>query len=128
MVRCGNFPCLLSNNFTHAAPSAPPTSVSVSMVNSTAIAVQWGPVDCIHRNGDIIGYTVQYGRKTVSISGDAGGGMYVLSGLMPSSIYSIRVAAETSAGVGNFSDSVIANTGGKKATLAYLSDYILIIL
>ena len=44
------------------APSAPPTSVNVSDVTPSSITVQWGPVDCIHRNGDITGYSVQYGN------------------------------------------------------------------
>ena len=34
----------------------------------------------------------------MSVSGDYTGGMYVISGLMPSTAYSIQVAAETSAG------------------------------
>ena len=54
------------------APSAPPTSVSVSEVTSSSITVQWGPVDCIHRNGDITGYTVRVsasgeGERAVSV-------------------------------------------------------------
>ena len=85
------------------APSAPPTSVSVSEVTSSSITVQWGPVDCIHRNGDITGYSVRYGSENMSVSGDSSGGMYVISGLMPSTTYSIQVAAQTSAGPGTYS-------------------------
>ena len=46
-----------------AAPSAAPASASVSDVTYSSITVQWEPVDCIHRNGDIhvAGYLVQYG-------------------------------------------------------------------
>ena len=39
----------------------------------------------------------------MSVSGDFSGGMYVISGLMPSTTYSIQVAAETSAGIGPYS-------------------------
>ena len=39
----------------------------------------------------------------MSVSGDFNGGMYVISGLMPSTTYSIQVAAETSAGIGPYS-------------------------
>ena len=88
------------------APSAPPSSVNVSEVTSSSITVQWGPVDCIRRNGDITGYSVQYGSETVSVSGDYSGGMYVISGLMPSTTYSIQVAAETSTGTGPYSTAV----------------------
>ena len=43
-----------------SAPSAPPTTVSTSNVTNSSIIVKWGPVLCIHRNGNITGYTVQY--------------------------------------------------------------------
>ena len=39
----------------------------------------------------------------MSVSGDSSGGMYVISGLMPSTNYSIQVAAETSFGTGPYS-------------------------
>ena len=102
------------------APSAPLSSVSVSEVNSSSITVQWGPVDCIHRNGDIIGYSVQYGSETVSVSGDSSGGMYVISGLMPSTTYSIQVAAETSAGTGPYSTAIYELSAGIILMLFYL--------
>ena len=93
-------------------PSAPPTSVRVSEVTSSSITVQWGPVDCIHRNGDITGYSVQYGSETVSVSGNSSGGMYVISGLMPSTNYTMQVAAETNAGTGPYSEPVNQLTDG----------------
>ena len=98
-------------------PSAAPTSVSVSEVTSSSITVQWGAVDCIHRNGDITGYSVRYGvqgsvsTQTVSVSG--GGAMQTtISGLMPSTTYSIEVAAVNSAGTGMYSDAVADLTLG----------------
>ena len=97
----------------HPALSAPPTSVSVSEVTTSSITVQWGPVDCIYRNGDITGYSVRYGSETVSVSGDSSGGMYVISGLMPSTTYSIEVAAETSVGTGPYSTAINQLTDGK---------------
>ena len=97
----------------HPAPSAPPTSVSVSEVTTSSITVQWVPVDCIHRNGDITGYSVRYGSETVSVSGDSSGGMYVISGLMLSTTYSIEVAAETSVGTGPYSTAFNQLTDGK---------------
>ena len=37
---------------SYTAPSAPPSSVSVSVESSTAISVQWGPVEpCADQNG-----------------------------------------------------------------------------
>ena len=102
------------------APSAPPSSLSVSGVTSSSITVQWGPVDCIHRNGDITGYSVQYGSKTVSVSGDSSGGMYVISGLIPSTTYSIQVAAQTSAHTGPYSTAVDQLTSSEICTVLQL--------
>ena len=76
-------------NVIPPAPSAPPNGVSVTVVNSTAVTVQWGMVPCIHRNGDITGYSVQYGTQTMSVMG--GDAMEaVITGLSPSTEYSIE--------------------------------------
>ena len=111
-------PCLFSllhsEPLTHTAPSAPPTSVNVSEVTSSSITVQWGPVDCIHRNGDITGYSVQYGEvgsgstQTMPVSGGSATEA-TISGLMSSTNYSVQVAAETSAGPGTYSVPAIIN-------------------
>ena len=102
------------------APSAPPTSVNLSDVTSSSITVQWGAVDCIHRNGDITGYSVRYGvqgsaegdKTVVMASGDSSGGMYEISGLTPSITYIIEVAALNSAGTGVYSDPTSVLTSG----------------
>ena len=103
------------------APSAPPTSVSTSDVTSSSITVQWGAVDCIHRNGDITGYSVRYGvqgsaegdKTVVMASGDSSGGMYEISRLTHSTTYEIEVAAVNSAGTGNYSIAITAETDGE---------------
>ena len=92
-------------------PSAAPTSVSVSEVTSSSITVQWGAVNCIHRNGDITGYSVQYGvqgsgTQTGSVSG-GGATQTTISGLMASTTYTIEVAAVNSAGTGVYSTPII---------------------
>ena len=97
------------------APSAAPTSVSVSEVTSSSITVQWGAVDCIHRNGDITDYSVRYGvqgsvsTQTKTVSG-ASVTETTLSGLIPYTTYSIAVAAVNSAGTGVYSRVRITNT------------------
>ena len=100
-----------------AAPTGPPTSV---MTTSTpnAITVQWGSVDCADRNGDITGYSVQYGEvgsgstQTMPVSG---GGMteYTIFDLTPSTEYNVSVAAVTSAGTGVYSDEIVQRTEGE---------------
>ena len=98
------------------APSAAPNSVSVSEVTSSSITVQWGAVPCIHRNGDITGYSVQYGVlgsesiQTMFVSGDN----VTISNLASSTKYIIQVAATNDAGTGEYSDPVTTNTDGMK--------------
>ena len=98
-----------------AAPSAPPTSVGTSDATSSSITVQWGPVDCIHRNGDITGYSVRYGAvqsgnaQTVLISGGATVET-IIFGLDSVTNYSIEVAAVNSAGIGPYNDPIYSNT------------------
>ena len=99
------------------APSAAPTSTSVSEVTFSSITVQWGAVDCIHRNGNITGYSVRYGvvgsgsAQTMSVSGEDAR-QTTISNLIPSTTYSIQVAAENSAGIGVYSDPREATTNG----------------
>ena len=97
------------------APCAPPTSVSVSEVTSSSITVQWGPVDCIHRNGAITGYTVRYkvvgiiGTQDMSVSGGSVTEA-TISNLAPSTTYNVRVAAVNDAGTGEFSNLILRLT------------------
>ena len=97
------------------APSAPPTSVSVSEVTSSSITVQWGPVDCIHRNGDITGYTVcvrASGEAERTVSVDESARETTISGLTPFTEYTVSVAAENSV-CGVYSSSFTIQTGGE---------------
>ena len=81
-------------------------------MSGTIIEVQWEPVDCIHHNGHITGYLVQY---EVQESGDTQtytttGEHALISNLMPFTTYSIKVAAVNSAGTGEFSSAIMAVT------------------
>ena len=106
-------------NFIPSAPSAAPSSVSVSTVTSSNITVQWGTVDCIHRNGDITGYEVLWQRDisgecsdedegSVTITGDSTN--YDIMGLEEDSSYSISVTASNAAGSSEVSSTVTAMT------------------
>ena len=96
--------------YQFSAPLATPAFVNVSKVTSSRISVQWGPVDCIHRNGDITGYSVQYGSETAFAPGGSSGGFYDISGLMSTTTYSIQVAAKNSFGTGPYSSPLIQLT------------------
>ena len=100
-----------------AAPSAAPTSVSISDVTSSNITVQWRPVDCIHQNGNITGYSVRcgvHGSGTAQIMNVAGGAttVAIITDLDPATNYSIEVAAVNSAGTGVYSAIIYAITKG----------------
>ena len=90
---------------THTAPSAPPSSVGVSVESSTAISVQWGPVEpCTDQNGLITGYGEMGSgiTQTKTVSGE-GSIMTTVSELTKETVYTVEVAAETSAGTGVYS-------------------------
>ena len=115
------------NHYSVPAPSAPPSSVTASNVTSSSITVQWGAVDCIHRNGDITGYSVWYGvqgsgsTRTESVSGGATNEA-TISGLESAAYYSLEVAAVNSAGIGVYNNTIIELTLGKRC---YIHTYML---
>ena len=78
------------------------------MESSTAISVQWGPVEpCADRNGPITGYSVRYGvmgsgsTQNKAVSGESR--MTTISELTKETVYTVEVAAETRAGTGVYS-------------------------
>ena len=78
------------------------------IINSTAISLSWGEVNCTDRNGAITGYSVQYSivggiqSTTVNVTGDVT--CIVIDGLTEFTIYTFSVAAINNIGVGNYSD------------------------
>ena len=81
------------------------------IINSTAISLSWGEVNCTERNGAITGYSVQYSivggiqSTTVNLTGDVTS--IVIGGLTEFTIYTFSVAAINNIGVGNYSDRFI---------------------
>ena len=89
--------------------------MEVLVNSSTNITVQWGPVESCSRN--ITGYSVRYGEVGTSertvvemVSGDSSGGMTTISGLTKETVYTVEVAAETSAGTGVYSHPLTIQT------------------
>lgn len=101
-----------------SVPSAPPSSVMISGVNTSSMTIQWNTVVCIHQNGKILGYSVKYGvqgsnsTKNVNVSGGENT-VAIISGLTSITTYTIEVAAMNSAGIGNYSAPVIVITHSK---------------
>ena len=73
-------------------------------------------MNCIHRNGKITGYSVRYGVQGQSIQTTSVLGADVtettISSLLPSTTYSIEVAAVNSADTGPYSDPITTETEG----------------
>ena len=111
--KSGNTHLFVIMTLYYTVPSAAPTSVSAS-ATSSSITVHWGPVDCIHHNGDITGYSVRYrvqgngSTLTMSVPGGT-----VTEASLPivasSTTYSIEVAAVNSAGIGVYCDPITAS-------------------
>ena len=118
LVSIHTVPCLFSLSLSFfTAPSAPPNDVSISAVTSSSITVQWEMVPCIHRNGDITGYSVQYtGGGSTQTMNVSGGSVLeaILTGLSPSTEYTIKVAAVSGATTGVDSESITADTPQSK--------------
>ena len=93
------------------APTGPPTSITTSSTPTT-ITVEWGEVECIHRNGDITGYSVRVvtsseGGRVISV-GDLR--QATISGLSPFTEYIVSVAAVNNAGIGVYSNGATIRT------------------
>ena len=114
------------------APSAPPSSVRVLVNSSTSITVQWEPVDCRHKNGEITGYWVRYGEEGSSEEArivQIVSGMTTVSGLTKETVYTVQVAAMTSSGTGVYSDLLTFETpdGEQLRVLFYALNLTLVI-
>ena len=95
-------------------PPQPPDGISEVSVTANRITVQWGEVPCIDRNGEITGYTVDVTLsgmvvRTENVDGSARRG--TVSGLTPSTEYTVTVAAVNSVGSGPFSGITITTAG-----------------
>ena len=86
------------------------------MTSSTrdTIIVQWEEVNCIDRNGDIIGYRIRAmtsgEHDRIETVGDDREG--TISGLSPSTEYTVSVASVNSQDTGPYSDGMMVETAG----------------
>ena len=76
------------------------------------ITVKWDPVDCMHQNGLISEYTIQYykqDRANETMVYTTSMLEYTITDLQPSTMYVIEVAAVNDAGIGIYGN-IIAKT------------------
>ena len=98
------------------APTGAPDGVREGPVTANSITVQWGEVPCLHRNGEITGYTVEATLSGMVVAtenvNDGSARRGTVSGLNPSTQYTVTVAAVNSAGTGPFSGGISITTAG----------------
>ena len=98
------------------ASTGAPDGVSEGPVTANSITVQWGEVPCTHQNGEITGYIVEARIsgaliRTVNVN-DGSAREATVSGLNPTTAYTVTVAAVNSVGSGPFSDGISITTAG----------------
>ena len=89
------------------APGGPPQSLTLTLINSTTLTLSWLPVPELVQNGIITNYTVGCNLDTPqlvpvddTLEMTQSRYMYNISGLIPGSVYSCYVFANTSEGNG----------------------------
>ena len=97
------------------APSGAPASLTLGPVTANSVTLQWGAVPCLHRNGEITSYTV-IARNSDGIAErianiNAAARQAVISGLTPSTQYTLSLAAVNGAGVGPFTTVPLETPG-----------------
>ena len=110
--------------FLSPAPTDGPASVTRGTVTANSITVQWEEVPCLHRNGEITGYTVvarTSGEDDIFVEVDDDDVREAtVSGLNPSTNYSVAVAAVNSAGTGPFNDIIVKTAGEYICSLNFI--------
>ena len=88
------------------APSGAPASLTLGPVTANSVTLQWGAVPCLHRNGEITSYTViarnSDGIEEQNTNINAAARQAVISGLTPSTQYTLSLDAVNGAGIGPF--------------------------
>ena len=93
-----------------SAPTAPPVTIYSSKVTPNRVTVQWGRVPCIHRNGDITGYSVLVQGNGSMRSMDISGSDVLtttITELASNTRYVVRVAGVNGQGIGVYHDLTV---------------------
>jgi hypothetical protein len=111
-------PIIILVRTQEAAPSAPPTSFEIDVINATAIFLSWGPPPEEERNGIIRQYVAELKTaKSDNFTIVSTGTNVTATNLHPYTIYECTVAAETIV-VGIPSSSISALTNESAPTAA----------
>ena len=106
----GPYSTELSVRTDQALPSSTPTNPLLTVLSSTQIQTQWGPVSPIDQNGPITGYDVSVSNSTQQLVYSTTLTSYTLASLNPYTEYSIQIRANNSLGPGPYTTIVSATT------------------
>ena len=109
------------------SPSSVPSAAPVFTVstNATSITVTWQPLPPCEQNGVITNYTIAYrmeGETDMSFNEivvDAASLMHVVESLTPYTNYSVKMAASTSVGRGDFGPEMTVQTNESSEAQGY---------
>lgn len=94
------------------------------------IVIQWEPVECSHRNGDILGYTVTYypaGEMMKSMVTYTSYSTFTAMGLVFNTIYVFEVQAINSYGSGPPASATLQTSLTLQGKYIILNDFAIII-
>ena len=96
----------------YAAPSGPPQNLQGGAVSSHSITLIWEPPLFEDQNGVITGYTIHVTLNETEESFELFSNLLNLTAdvFRPFRNYIFKIAGQTAAGVGSFSDSIIIMT------------------
>ena len=100
------------SHFYSSVPAGAPL-FNITVVTATTITITWQSLPPCDQNGVITSYTIAYKMGSGSfivIVVDAANRTVVISRLTPFTIYTIKMAASTSAGRGEFGQEVTVQT------------------
>ena len=100
-----------------------PEKVEVNGVTKETIDLSWGPIPCLHQNGIILHYLVQYSSgfemEYESQTKDSLPKITLRDHLRPNTAYSVRIAGVNDGGIGEFSSPMTVITRGGMKTEIY---------
>ena len=110
----------------HTAPTEVPSNVQLSAESPYSIRLSWDPPSVEQQNGKLIRYhifikeylLVTVNNRTIEVPGNdrnrtfdiTKGHVQLINNLFSNHIYTVRVAAATSAGIGPFSTAITVTT------------------
>ena len=94
------------------APSGAPKFLSNSSANLTSITIHWSDMECFDQNSEISGFAIKIRESTdfnsTTASTAADENMFTMSGLLPSTEYTIEIAAQGANKTGPYNSITIS--------------------